>query len=349
MKRTAFAACAFAALVSVLAAAQDARREGGSEKVRLSFRKGDRADYRVTSDKDQSTKMGPADMKTTVHRVQEFSLTVEEVAPDGSAWVGVRFGAVRGKLDDPRMGEVEFDSTKPPDEEDPMGASLKPLTALAGKSFRLRVTADGKISEVRGASEATKGEFDKSRLVGAMQAKALESAYSDEHLAKTLQAWFPMLSADSVAIGDSWPVGFDMPPSGMGFDIAFRGTSQLDKLEADEVVVTTKGVISKKEEAPESRGPEKAPEPGSTEERRRAIAAGMKIEKGDLRTTYRQSRKDGLPLGSTTESQLDMTLPDPREGEGPGAVIRVTAVTKATLERTPPSSESPSRPASRRD
>ncbi len=312
-------------------AAQAPGQAGGGEPVslRLNVRKGDRFAYRFTMDTDQSMKIGGNDMGSKVRVEKELGYTVEEVAGDGSVWIEVKVGAIRGKMIAPMMGEIEFDSTKPDEEGGPMAAmTTKPLTALAGKSFRMKVSPNGRLVEVRGVAEAMKGVFDEEGGGGGMLGKMMKDMYSDEGVKKASEGYFARVPEAPVAAGSAWDTEFDMPRSGPGLDVVFRGKSTLEKVDGTEASIATEGTLSTRE----SPAPAKAESTDPMEAQAAAVMRDMKVEKGEFRSTMRVSRKDGLPLSSSTQSLVEMTMPNPMGGEG--ARLKTVTTTKLGMERT---------------
>ncbi|MCI0585903.1 MAG: DUF6263 family protein [Planctomycetes bacterium] len=319
--------------------AQAPGQAGGGEPVslRLNVRKGERFAYRFTTDTDQSMKMGGRDMGSKVRVEKEFAYTVEEVAEDGSAWIEVKEGAIRGKMTMAMMGEIEFDSSKPEEDGGPM---TKPLTALAGKSYRMKVTANGRVAEVRGVDEAMKGVFDEEGGGGGMVGKMMKDMYSDEGVRKACEGYFARVPEAPVAPGSAWDAEFEMPRSGPGLDVVFRGKSTLEKVDGTEASIATEGTLSTRESPP----PAKEESADPMEAQAAAMMREMKIEKGTLRSAMRVSRKDGLPLGSTTESRMEMSMPNPMGGDG--TRLRTITTTKLAMERIPlPAEPAASRPA----
>ncbi|MGH7151595.1 MAG: DUF6263 family protein [Planctomycetota bacterium] len=310
---------------------------GAPVSLRLNVRKGDRFAYRFTMDTDQSMKMGATDMGSKVQVEKELSYTVEEVAGDGSAWIEVKVGAIRGKMTAPMMGEIEFDSANPDEDAAPtLAMATKPLTALAGKSFRMRVTASGRLAEVRGVAEAMKGVFDEEGPGGAMLGKMMKEMYSDEGVRKASEGYFARTPETPVVPGSAWDTEFDMPRGGPGLDVVFRGKSTLEKADEVEASIATAGTLSTRESPAKAEAGD-----GGTDAPGMAALADVKIEKGEMRSTMRVSRADGLPLGSTTQSQMEMTMPSPMGGER----LRTTTTTKLAMERTAlPAEPAASRP-----
>ncbi|HKB15661.1 MAG TPA: DUF6263 family protein, partial [Planctomycetota bacterium] len=311
---------------------QASGQEAAGEKVslRLNVRKGDRFAYRFTMDTDQSMKMGGADMGSKVQVEKALAYTVEEVAEDGSAWIEVKVGTIRGKMTMPMMGEMEFDTSKPEEEDSgPMAAmTTKPLTAMAGKSFRMKLTASGRLVEVRGVAEAMKGAFGEGGEGGGMMGKVMKDMYTDEGVRKSSEGYFARVPEAPVAPGSAWDTEFDMPRSGPGLDVVFRGKSKLEKADGTEASIATEGTLSMRESPASAKTEAEDP----MEAQAAALMRDMKIEKGELRSAMRVSRKDGLPLGSTTESRIEMTMPNPMGGDG--TRIRTVTTTKMAMERT---------------
>jgi hypothetical protein len=242
-------------------------------------------------------------METEVD-VNQFVVTkVEDLVADGTFSLRTKMAHIWGKISNPMMGEIEFDSDKPEeksdgDAEDPMSMAkkqmAKQLAAAAGKEVVLSMGRDG------ASKSADAGE-------GAQLSKMISG------LGK--------LPEKPVGVGDTWTTDVEAAVQSLNMRVKTKNT--IKAVDALSVTIEQEGTM---ELAGAGTGDKSSPQA--------AILASMKTKSSSMKGTLKISRKDGLALTSDNEMNLEMTMGSgEKDDQNPMAGMEMTMKISVHAER----------------
>lgn len=182
--------------------------------------------------------------------------------------------------------DVDTDKPAPPmtDEEiqqNPMGLLTRAFSGIAGKSFIIKVDAEGKVLEVSGFEQIVKSMVDSFGIESIREQvqSSLKDQFSDQTIKDQFAQLFTIFPNKEVKIGDSWDksytVGGKMPAK---FDTKFT----VKAIEGDIVTLDTKTTISPSE------------------------AGGMGEMKGSQTGTLLVDSKSGLVVNADFDQQMEV-------------------------------------------
>jgi len=237
---------------------------------------------------------------------------VVEANADGSGVIEIAVEAVDGKVEMPAMGmETAFDTRKPETldslQGNPGASEVLALTRLAGKSFRLGLSRDGKIVAVKAPEGKDGGE--------APQVAAL------------LEGVFGGFPSDPVRAGLSWDAtGGLASPLGQ---LAFKGKNTVSSWDE-----ATKTAVLKMEGTATASAAPAGAAAADPDDPQAAMAAEMakqvKVKKGVVTGESTFDVRAGSPSKSKVTMALALEIPNPMGGDEP-MEIQVTVAATSEL------------------
>jgi hypothetical protein len=189
---------AFAVLSPGLCRADDAKAD-----LRLRFEQG--KTYALVLSVQQSIRQLVDGQEQHIAQTVKIGQTfkVEDIDADGVATIKVTFGPLAMRT---QMGElgIEYDSDNPPDEILP---AARPLAAMVGRSFTLRLKPDGTLVELKGVDAMLEAALGTIALTDAQKERlraSLEQQFGDEALKELMTSTFKYLPDEPVGVGDTW-------------------------------------------------------------------------------------------------------------------------------------------------
>jgi hypothetical protein len=207
------------ALLLSAATAQD-----GTTDLRWKFQKDQELLYKST----QKTSMVAGGQGIKQEMSTTISMTVTEVDEKGAGTITARYVALSAKSEGPQ--EYDYDSEK--DKEAPTEPPLSLMARLVGQSFTLKMSASGRVLEVKG--------FDKildTMVKGDENAAAMmKQMFSDEAYKGMMQQMTPPLPEGKVAKGATWANDFSIKMPFLG-NIKFCMNSTLTDIKDQNALV----------------------------------------------------------------------------------------------------------------
>lgn len=315
-------------LLPVLAMAAAAAAQ--EHDLRTTAKKGTVAHFLQTHKQEQAIDMGgqSMDMGNTVHYA--LKLAVTDVAENGNLAVEVEVLRVHGMLILPMMGEVEFDSTSGPAEDDGfgMGALGDAMTSLAGKKFTATVSPYGKVSALVGADKLLEAAREKGGSMGQMLAGSLR----DDTLESLVTNAFGLITDKPIAVGKSWDSAEKEKASRA--PVENKMTMTLLSFGDETFEIEAKGTV---EQIADGKGPEVEGLEGDEAEMAKEMMKGMKIKNGKIAGKQKISRQDGLTVEANSSISVDIEMPNPMGGDPMTIASKTITTTKrCTAEEAMP-------------
>ena len=185
-------------------------------ELRLSVHKGET--HQISSTLDQT-------VRQTINGVAQemkqkigigYTFTVSEIDANGVASARIRFNSVSFHAKTP-AGPVDYDSDHPPSQVPAMAMGV---AAMLGQGFALKVTSDGRVTEVSGLDNMFNAVIAKMNLPEGPSRAAIERTLRQqldpENMKSNLQSVFAPFPDHSVAVGETWTrdvrisIGFPM-------------------------------------------------------------------------------------------------------------------------------------------
>lgn len=286
---------------------------------------------------EQSIDMGGQQMDMNNETTQTVALTVTGVNDKGDLSVEVKVLRIQGSMALPMgMGDVEFDSAKPSDDEDEggfpgMGGIGKAMTALAGKTFQAVVSPQGTVSDMKGVEAA----LDEARkAAGRMGGQMLGGSLNASAIEQLILSAFGSRPKDPIAVGGEWETKKSENAQRMPLQMTMKMT--LAKADADQFEVKVQGTVSTTEGgAKAADGAKEDEDPNAA--MAREMMAKMKISNGKIAGSQIVSRKDGFVVKSDSTTSMDMSMPSPMGGGDMSITQKTTrTVTRTTAEAAMP-------------
>jgi hypothetical protein len=280
-------------LVTPALAAQDA--------LRYRWTEGETVRYRTTT--DTNTTMdglpGIGSMTVTNTMVQTYAMTVDKVAPDGTATIRVLFEAIKMDIASPMMN-ASYDSATGAVTGQAPGEMAEAFGAMVGKSVTMTMAPDGSVQKVEGGDAIGKALESTSAGAAAMGVLggALGSMMGDEALKGSFAAIFGRVADATGTSGDTWSSEITMPNPAGTQTIATRFTRQgVERAEGRDLLKI--GIAQTIKTA----GTGKASGPFT-------ITAGDATGTGDMLFDPKSGRLERSNLTSTMPMTMSMAGPD---------------------------------------
>jgi len=220
----------------------------------LRFVKGDVQHIKVTLGQTIDQVVKDAKQHITQTTVIGSTLAVDDVDPNGTASLTVRFESVSFTAHTP-SGPVEYDSTNPPGLVPP---AVSTLAALVGQAYSAKIDARGIVKEVDGLpglSDTLLSRLNSTEGVARIAAeKALRQELNEQNLMQNLQNLFFPLPDHPVSIGDNWLRATQV---NLGLPLTVRSTYTLLSRTAGVATVEITGKVTTAQDAGMDLGPMK--------------------------------------------------------------------------------------------
>lgn len=276
-----------------------------------------------TEKNSQTIDMAGQMMETgqTVNRT--FCISIKSVDDDGMRTVEFEALRVHGIMSLPMMGEMEFDSANPVDNDDfdggmmgiDVGQMTDALTNVVGHKFSVKIDSFGR---AKGMPSVVQTEDEKKDAAPGVadQAKIL------------IEAAFGQRPEKEMAIGDKWAFSDDAGGNRLAMKNKIEAT--LVKVDADNFETKFTGSIEK------GAGPDDAMEDESEEAAMAAeMIAGMEVSNGKVVGGQMLSRKDGLVTSSTLKATADVAM-ETQMGEMMMTTLATKVLKRTTKEKAMP-------------
>ncbi|HLQ36869.1 MAG TPA: DUF6263 family protein [Planctomycetota bacterium] len=301
--------------------------------LRVSAPKGTTAWFQSKTKMESSIDMGGQQMEMGNETTHTFALEIVDVAADGTLTANVKFLRIHGSMTVPMMGDIDFDSATPSDDDDEgPGAIGNGMVALAGKTFAITVAKNGEVQEVKGVKEAL---AEARKKAGRMGAQMLGGSLNEGALKRQIEGLFGKLPAEPTAVGGKWQRETNQASHGVPVATASKYT--LAKADDATLELSIEGTVST---ATAEKAAAKPAENGKAEARggddddadstARQMMEKMKISNGKIAGKEVVARKDGLVQRSESTMSMDMSMPSPMGGGD----MSITQKTTMVIERS---------------
>lgn len=317
-------------LLSLPLAAQDAQKLG----TKLGAKKGDAAAFVVRGKQKQEIDMGGQTMEAGNQLTHDIAIKVADVDDQGNLTVEVHMKRIRGSIEMPMMGSIEFDTAKKSDDEGgdeggfgmPTGATMaSAMRPLTEKALIAKVSPRGKVESIQGLEEA----LEKARSsAGPMGGGMLAGVISEGPVRAIVSGLFGLMPEEPVAVGGTWQ---RVETDGGRMPMKQSATVTLKSLSADSYEIALSGTI----QPPTKEDIEKMLEgegDGENAEMARAMLETMKIKNGKLDGQSTVDRSTGFVKTGKNTVKMDMTMESPMGGDMTIAVTNTVDVSRQGAE-----------------
>ena len=278
-----------------------------------------------TEKNSQTIDMAGQMMETgqTVNRT--FSVSIKSVGDDGMRTVEFEAVRVHGIMSLPMMGEMEFDSANPVDNDDfdggmmgiDVGQMTEALTDVVGHKFTVKIDSFGRAKGMPKLVQTEDEQKDAAPSV-ADQAKVL------------IEAAFGQRPEKDMAIGDKWAFSDVAGSNKLAMNNKIEAT--LVKVDADSFETKLSGSIEKGADAADAIGDEDESEEAAMAAE---MIAGMEVSNGKVVGGQMLSRKDGLVTSSTLKATADVTM-ETQMGDMMMTTLATKVLKRTTKEKAMP-------------
>jgi hypothetical protein len=193
------------ALLTLLALLIPSDALGTKETVdlRFQFEEGETYALKMTMEQDVVMWINGNEQETHQTMVVTQVFDVKEVHFDGSATIEVTFDHMAMKAESPQ-GVFEYDSEDPPDE---VPLQAKGFAAMVGETFTMRITPEGRVTEVSGIDELYDRMLEDLELPEEMKkmlGEQMKRQFGNEAIKGMVENFTAVLPPEPVAVGDSW-------------------------------------------------------------------------------------------------------------------------------------------------
>lgn len=294
-----------AVLTTALFAQQAPKTQEAGPKVqpRLSVKKDQILYYSVKASAEIDSEQFQMETITT----KTYSAKVIELTKGGGAKFLVTCTAVKGSIDSPMFGQIEFDSASEEQSDDPMAGMLtQSMSDMVGKVATVTVDARGRATKTetkesdKPASGGMGGGMGLS-MAGGADASVIFSGVLDK------------MPKGGVVVGSSWKTD-SMVGAAEGSPMSFsqKGTVSLVSGNAEKLVYKSKTK------------PQLAGEIGDGDEE--SPVSNVEIQGGTFEVTSTVSAKTGLQTSMKQTVDMDMFM------EGPMGEMEMTVINKTEVK-----------------
>jgi hypothetical protein len=279
--------------------------------LRYRWTKGETLRYRINQETEvvMSGLPGMGDMTVTNSMAQVYSMTVDDVAADGTATIKSKIDSVRMDMGTP-MGNMTYDSTSTTAPSDPtMAMMAKMMGGMIGETLTVVMAPDGNLKSILGA-DVMMAKVKKNMPPDAANAGVdVDSMLGEAALRASYAQSFGILPAANVNTGESWSNVVKVPnPMGeltISRTFTLRGTETVNNRQLTKIGV-----------AVQVKGGAGGMGPMSTQ-----VGSGT----GDGEALFDQK------LGRLQRASIRQSVPMTLSMQGPdGSPITMTGVTKST-------------------
>lgn len=192
--------------------------------------------YDVTMNTDQTiaiTKPNGMKMEMKQNIMFNYDYKVTDVSDEDWIKIKVTYKRVKFSQIMPMMS-VSFDSENPPEQIPPQAQAFN---ALAGLSFDLSFTRDGKKVEIEGLTDMMDQMVDKMNIPEeqkTMKKRQLKTMFGGKAFKNQIRQQIDVFPEEKVAVGDSWLKEVDAVAS---FPMHISTEYTLEKIEKEKVIV----------------------------------------------------------------------------------------------------------------
>ncbi|HUR66588.1 MAG TPA: DUF6263 family protein [Chitinophagaceae bacterium] len=249
MKKIAVIIVSVIALAGMISfeACQSAKSSTASKMLKFNLESGKGYDYEMTVNMDQEIMGQQMKMDMSTY----YSM---DVAGDDGSTKTITTAIDRFRMKTAVAGfNVDIDTDKPfvADSSDVMGKSLGALNkvfgAIKGQQFSMKVTAEGKITEVNGFENMGKNIADSLGLDGndrAEMLKQFEGQFNADEIKQSLERVWYIFPNKEVKVGDSWQKSTAM---GGKMPAKYNSTYKVTDIEGDMVTLEETSKIETRE------------------------------------------------------------------------------------------------------
>lgn len=200
MKKT----LAIAAILTILALLSPTRAAAADKlDLKLQFEKAQQLTLTTTVEQNTTRTWNDQERESKGTTSTTMGLNVLSVADGGTATIKVTIKSIVLKREGGRRS-FEYDSDNPPDEVPRRAA---PYAALVGKTFTMKLTPTGQVTDLEGVEAMLKAAEDavpeggrgRQWLIGEVKRR-----FGEDGLKQTMEGAFGFLPTKPVAVGDSW-------------------------------------------------------------------------------------------------------------------------------------------------
>lgn len=139
------------------------------------------------------------------------------------------------------VGDVEYDSSKKDQPKSPMTSAY---SALLGSSFTMKVTPEGKVTELKGADEIISKMIESTETLEEpmkeQMAANFKKQFGKEQLKQQMENAMKIYPAKSVGVGDTWKKQVEMM---IGFPVLIESRYKLTKITDDSILLDVDSVL----------------------------------------------------------------------------------------------------------
>lgn len=178
----------------------------------LNLKKGDT--YKINMIVEQKINQDINDKKVQVEYKHNFAYScfVTEVNENKDATVKVTFDSLNTKLMSNKGQTLEYTSGDKTEDVDKID---KVYSVMAGKSFDIKISSDGKVKEVLGIDEVIKKVIKELKLTDEKEVQEAEKIITDQFgydfLKKQIESITEVYSDEAVKVGDTWKGEGEIP------------------------------------------------------------------------------------------------------------------------------------------
>jgi hypothetical protein len=171
--------------------------------LRLNLEAGQRYQQRMTMTQSIDQVMNGITVTMNQDMTLDYDYSVTDVDAQGVATVESTYNRVASKVSTQGMA-VSFDSATA---EDPISPEFRPLAAMVGKKFTMRISPLGSVASIEGLSEILDAVIAEMSVEGPAREQVLENMkrqFGEEAMKDLIEQAMAIYPLEPVAVGDTW-------------------------------------------------------------------------------------------------------------------------------------------------
>lgn len=146
---------------------------------------------------------GQGSMEQAVGIGYEFN--IEKIDEKGNIRAAVTWSSLYYKQEGGLQEDIEYDSKNPPGE---IPLQAKGFAFMAGKSFKMEITPEGKVENIEGPDELVEEAIEKTEISDETEKEVFEESmkchFGSDALGEMMESYFNIYPENPVKTGDSW-------------------------------------------------------------------------------------------------------------------------------------------------
>jgi hypothetical protein len=178
-----------------------------TDSVELGLRWDEGAVYELSTTSDQVIEQTIAGRENKIEQniIMNYTFSVQDVDDSGTATISIVYDAVKMQQKVSNGMAFSYDST---DKDAPVPAAVKGFAGLVGRGFDMKITPDGKVTDIQGVDSMIDGLVEGMDQVNPAMKSQMREAFNRQFgetaIRENMENMMGFYPQNPVAVGESW-------------------------------------------------------------------------------------------------------------------------------------------------